>query len=116
MANKIQIHGIKNCDTVRKSIKWLESKNIEHDFHDLKKETPDDDLVIQWLKDVGQETLVNKRGLVWRKLTDEQKQLNSQNDVIELIQKNPTVVKRPVLFNGKSWSVGFKPESWDELF
>ncbi len=116
MTNEVHVHGIKNCDTVRKSVKWLESKNIEHEFHDLKKETPNDDLIIQWLKDVGQDILVNKRGLVWRKLTDDEKVLSSQKGVIKLIQENPTVVKRPVLFNGKSWSVGFKAEIWEELF
>jgi arsenate reductase len=116
MSTNIHVYGIKNCDTVRKSIKWLESKDITHEFHDLRKESPNNNLVIQWLNDVGQETLVNKRGLVWRKLTDNEKQLSSQNEVIKLIQENPTVVKRPVLFNGQSWSVGFKPEIWDELF
>lgn len=116
MSKKVQIYGIKNCDTVRKSLKWLESNNIDFDFHDLKVETPSAPLIKDWLKDIEKDKLVNKRGLTWRKIPAEEKALDTQKAVIQLIQNNPTVVKRPVAFNGSSWSVGFKPEDWQTMF
>jgi len=33
---KITIHGIKNCDTMKKARAWLEAAGIAHDFHDYK--------------------------------------------------------------------------------
>jgi len=116
MAKKVQIYGIKNCDTVRKSLKWLDSNNVDFDFHDLKVETPSATQIKGWLKDVDKDKLVNKRGLTWRKVPDEERSLNTQKEIIQLIQNHPTVVKRPVAFNGNSWSVGFKPEEWQSLF
>lgn len=116
MSNNVKIYGIKNCDTVRKSIKWLAENQVNSDFHDLKKESLSAELIIEWLKDVEQDKLINKRGLTWRKISTEEKLLNDQSSVISLIQNNPTVVKRPVVFNGVHWSVGFKSDDWDKLF
>lgn len=116
MSTNIRMYGIKNCDTVRKSIKWLAEKEIDCEFHDLKKETLEEALVVEWLEHVDRDKLINKRGLTWRKISAEDKLLNDQPAIIKLIQNNPTVVKRPVIFNGVFWSVGFKAEDWSKLF
>ncbi len=116
MSADVHIYGIKNCDTVRKSIKWLATKQIDTEFHDLKKEHLESALIIEWLEQVGKDKLINKRGLTWRKIPTEDKILNEQTAVIKLIQDHPTVVKRPVIFNGTFWSVGFNSDDWDKLF
>jgi len=116
MSKLIQMYGIKNCDTVRKAIRWLTEQQIDCEFHDLKTVELDDSLISDWLNDVEKEKLINKRGLTWRKIPTEDKLLNDQSSIIKLIQENPTVVKRPVIFNGAFWSVGFKAEDWDKLF
>ncbi len=116
MSSNIHMYGIKNCDTVRKSIKWLAEKQIDCEFHDLKKEVLDDALIIEWLEQVNKDKLINKRGLTWKKIPAEDKILDGQIEVIKLIQNHPTVVKRPLIFNGTFWSVGFKPDDWNELF
>lgn len=114
--SNIQMYGIKNCDTVRKAIRWLAEKEIDCTFHDLKSEELTPNQVEQWLEHIDKDTLINKRGLTWRKIPTEDKRLNDSASVIALIIENPTVVKRPVIFNGVHWSVGFKPEAWDKLF
>lgn len=32
----ITVYGIKNCDTVKKALKWLADHNIEHKLHDYR--------------------------------------------------------------------------------
>ena len=32
----IIVYGIKNCDTVKKALKWLTEHNIEHKLHDYR--------------------------------------------------------------------------------
>ncbi len=115
MAKPLPIYGIKNCDTVRKSLKWLEQKAIDYEFHDLKKETPSAAEIKQWLKDVDKNTLVNRRGLTWRKLEDKDKAL-LESDPIQLIQTYPTLLKRPLIHTGDEWRVGFKADDWDPIF
>ncbi|MDQ7048491.1 MAG: Spx/MgsR family RNA polymerase-binding regulatory protein [Enterobacterales bacterium] len=115
MSKKLPVYGIKNCDTVRKSLKWLQQNNIEFEFHDLKTETPSAPEIKQWLKDVDSKILVNRRGLTWRKLTDNEKSL-LETDPIKLIQSHPTLLKRPLIYVGELWRVGFKSEEWDNLF
>ena len=34
----ITIYGIRNCDTMKKALAWLDSKKIAYDFHDYKKD------------------------------------------------------------------------------
>ena len=33
---KTIIYGIKNCDTMKKARAWLESHDVEYEFHDYK--------------------------------------------------------------------------------
>ena len=33
---KLTLHGIRNCDTVKKARAWLDRRGIEYDFHDYK--------------------------------------------------------------------------------
>ncbi|MBL4671573.1 MAG: hypothetical protein JKX81_04895, partial [Arenicella sp.] len=103
MTQDIHMYGIKNCDAVRKSIRWLATKQIDAEFHDLKNQVLESALIIEWLEQVGKDKLINKRGLTWRKISAEEKILDEQSAIIRLIQNNPTVVKRPVLFNGTFW-------------
>ncbi len=34
----VTIYGIKNCDTMKKDLTWLEDHGIDYAFHDYKKE------------------------------------------------------------------------------
>jgi len=116
MKSKLDVYGIKNCDTVKKALKWINDNEIETEFHDFKKETPSDELVGMWLDDIGADTLINRRGTTWRKLSDEQKALTEKSDLINLITENTSLVKRPVVCHQEVWSVGFKLEDWEERF
>ena len=116
MTKSVEVYGIKNCDTVKKSLKWLEANNITVDFHDFKKEALTNDLVNQWFTQIDIALLINKRGTTWRKLDDAQKELTEQADLVQLIIDNPSIVKRPVVLFDKTWSVAFKADEWEKKF
>jgi arsenate reductase len=116
MTKTVEVYGIKNCDTVKKSLKWLEANNIEVNFHDFKKEALTNDLVAQWFNQVDTSLLINKRGTTWRKLDDNQKELTEQADLVQLIIDNPSIVKRPVVLFDNKWSVAFKADEWEQKF
>jgi len=113
----ITIFGIKNCDTMQKAFRWLDSKQVVYTFHDFKKGNLTEEDVSFWLKDLSLEEVINKKATTWKKLSDEEKDsIIDQKAAIALILKNPSIVKRPLLQMGKKHIVGFNPEQWDILF
>lgn len=113
----ITLYGIPNCDTVKKARTWLETNGIDYTFHDFKKNGIDAALIKGWLKDVPRDTLINRKGTTWRKVSDEQK-AEADNDAgaIELMLESPSVIKRPVLSGAGKTSVGFSADAYQQIF
>jgi len=103
----IILYGIKNCDTVKKARRWLETQQLEYIFHDFRVDGLTEDMLKDFLKHVDRETLLNKRGTTWRKLSEDQKQGISKQKAIALMAENPTLIKRPVLDHERGYLVGF---------
>ena len=111
----IKIYGIPNCDTIKKARKWLKDNDIDYEFHDYKKQgVPEKELKI-WAKQVGWETLLNKRGTTWRKLDDDTKNSVDEKSAINIMLENPSIIKRPVLSSGKILLVGFSVDEYAQL-
>ena len=66
----ISIYGLKNCDTCRKALKWLEAEGIAHELKDIRADGFSDAQLDNWVATTGWETLLNRRGTTWRKLSD----------------------------------------------
>ena len=49
----VTIYGIKNCDTMKKALKWLTDNGVEFEFHDYKKQSLDQHTLETWVKRVG---------------------------------------------------------------
>jgi len=111
----ITLYGIPNCDTIKKARKWLNDNNLDYEFHDYKKlGVPEKELTI-WVKKLGWETILNKRGTTWRKLDDKTKNSVSEESAIKIMLDNPSIIKRPVLVKNNLLLVGFKEEEYSQL-
>ena len=114
---QITIFGIKNCDTMKKAFLWLDSKRVPYTFYDFKKETLTELEVQLWLSDLSIDEIINKKGTTWRKCSEAEKEsIADPKKAIQLIIKNPSIVKRPLVQMGKKYIVGFIPEQWDIFF
>lgn len=111
----VTLYGIKNCDTVKKARKWLDANSVPYTFHDFRVDGINKTLVNNFLKQVDTETLINKRGTTWRKLSDEEKDIKNKTQAIELMLENPTIIKRPVFDANKKITIGFSEESYKAL-
>jgi arsenate reductase len=111
----VTLYGIKNCDTVKKARKWLDANSVSYTFHDFRVDGIDKSLVNNFLKQVDVDTLINKRGTTWRKLSDEEKEIKNKTQAVELMVENPTIIKRPVLDANKKITVGFSEDSYKSL-
>ena len=112
----ITLYGIPNCDTMKKARKWLVERGIEYRFHDYKKDGLERDLLTAWVKELGWETLLNRRGMLWRKLDPDLKEGLDQQRAIEIMLATPSIIKRPLLDTGKSRHLGFSEAQYQAIF
>jgi len=112
----ITIYGIKNCDTMKKAMRWLDEHGVDYRFHDYRKQGLDAKLLEAWEKEIGWETLLNRRGMLWRKLPQSSRDNIDRQSALQIMKDNPGIIKRPLLDLGDRRVVGFKPESYEQLF
>ncbi len=111
----MKIYGIKNCDTMKKAIKWLADNQHDVEFHDYKKDGLSADLLKQLVTNIGWEPLVNKRGTTYRKLDDNIKNNLDETSAIAVMLDNPSIIKRPILEKGTAYLLGFKAEQYQDF-
>lgn len=112
------VYGIKNCNTVKSALDWLKKNKIEFDFHDYKSKGITEAKLKAWSKQVGWESLVNKRGTTWRQLDEAtQKKITSEKAAIALMLEKTSVIKRPLIEeDGKVLALGFDEQEYRRAF
>lgn len=66
----LHVYGIRNCDTVRSTLKWLDTRNVPYTFHDFRADGLSEALLKEWLASAHAPFLLNKRSTTWRQLTE----------------------------------------------
>jgi arsenate reductase len=109
----ITLHGIPNCDTVKRARAWLAEQGVAYDFHDFKKAGVPAALP-RWMVALGWERLLNRAGTAWRKLDEAQRAAVTDADTAAaLMQAQPSVIKRPVVqWADGAITVGFDAADW----
>jgi Spx/MgsR family transcriptional regulator len=100
---------------MKKARKWLKDNAIDYSFHDYKKLGVPEKELKGWVKKIGWEILLNKRGTTWRKLDDTIKDAIDKKTAIQIMLDNPSIIKRPVMVKGKTILVGFKVGEYAQL-
>jgi len=106
----IIVYGIKNCDTVKKALKWLAEHNIEHKLHDYRVDGLDTQFLQQAEAQFGWENLVNKRSTTWRNLDENVK------NALSVLAENPTLIKRPIILQDGKALIGFDEKEYIAAF
>jgi Spx/MgsR family transcriptional regulator len=110
------LYGIKNCDTVKKARIWLDDNNVDYHFHDFREQGIDKKIVSGWVKQLGWETVVNKRSTTWKQMDASSRDNMTEVSAIAAVLENPTLVKRPLLDINGQYSVGFKASDYEARF
>ena len=109
----ITIYGIRNCDTMKKARAFLDKQGVEYAFHDYKTSGIEKKKLETWAKKTGWETLLNRAGTTFRKLSEKEKEGITEKKAVALMFSQPSMIKRPVLeLPGGKLLVGFKPEEY----
>jgi len=110
----VTLYGISNCDTVKKARRWLDEHGVDYRYHDFRKDGLSQAQVEQWLADVG-DLLLNKRGTTWRKLSAEQQQRATGNQLAALLTEHEAMIKRPLLVaSDRPLLVGFSEQHYQD--
>ena len=102
----LTVYGIKQCDTVRKALKWLDQHEIEHQFHDFRTDGLKAELLRGWLDSDLSGKLLNRRSTTWRQLSEAQREAEGEA-LLELLLEYPTLIKRPVFVTDQLVAIGF---------
>jgi arsenate reductase len=112
----MELHGIPNCSTVRSARAWLTERRLEYRFVDFKKGV-DPAQLARWQRALGWEVLLNRKGATWRGLPEERRAaVTDAATAATLMAEFPSLIKRPVLVDGKRIHAGFSEEAYEALF
>ncbi|MBN6069366.1 ArsC family reductase [Aggregatibacter actinomycetemcomitans] len=112
----IIVYGIKNCDTVKKALKWLADHHIEHKLHDYRVDGLDKAFLQLAEAQFGWENLVNKRSTTWRNLDEQIKKTLSKSTALSVLADNPTLIKRPIILQEGKALIGFSEKEYQAAF
>ena len=112
------IYCYKRCSTCKKAIKFLKDNNatfeeIDYTEHPLSKEQ----IKKYWRKSgLPLKKFFNTSGILYRefKLKDKISEM-SESDQIEILSKNPKLIKRPLLVLKDKVEIGFNEQKWKSI-
>lgn len=112
------VYGIKNCNTVKTALDWLKKHKVEFEFHDYKSKGISEEQLKAWSRQVGWESLLNKRGTTWRQLDAKmQQKVVDEKSAIALMLEKTSVIKRPLVEKGnKVLALGFDDAEYKRVF
>ena len=111
----LNIYGIKNCDSVKKALKFFKDHDIEYKLYDFKEESVGCSKISDWLKKTDIKTLFNSRSTTYRNL--KLKELNLDEDgQKEWLCKENLLIKRPVIEFDDELIVGYNEQKYLSIF
>lgn len=108
----LKVYGIKNCDTMKKAFAWLEANGVNYQFIDYKKVGVADECLPDWNARAGWQQLLNTRGMMWRRLSDDERADVDEAKALALMADYPTLIKRPIADTGGALLVGFDEQRY----
>ncbi|MBE2893977.1 Spx/MgsR family RNA polymerase-binding regulatory protein [Spirabiliibacterium falconis] len=108
----LTVYGIKNCDTVKKTLQWLADNGIEATLYDYRQDGIDSALIEKLTALFPWEELVNKRSTTWRNLDETNKTALCEHNISDVLLANPTLIKRPIVLGGSQPLIGFNAQTY----
>ena len=107
----IQIFGTKKCSDTRKAERFFKERGIKYQFVDMKeKGMSKGEFNSVALVNGGYDAMINWEGkdkdtlALIKYIADE--------DKLEKILENPSVIRTPIVRNGRQSTIGYQPEVW----
>ena len=93
----IQIFGTKKCNDTKKAERFFKERGIKYQFIDMKEKGMSKGEINWDGKDKDLLALIK---------------YTADEDKLEKVMENPSVIKTPVVRNGKASTLGYQPDVW----
>lgn len=107
----IQIFGTLKCFDTKKAQRYFKERNIKFQFVDLKEKGLSKGELESVEKAVGLAELINKGSKDYEKLNLHK--IGSSVIKKEILLNNTQLYNTPIVRNGKTATIGYKPEVWE---
>ena len=111
----LKLYGIKSCDTCRRARKFLDERDIEYTFHDVRDDGVNIQMLERWADRVSWERLLNRKSLTWRKIPEVDRNDINREKALAAMLDNPTLIKRPVFEHDDYMAVGFSEKRFGDF-
>jgi Spx/MgsR family transcriptional regulator len=109
----LKIYGIKNCDSVRKAVKYFKAHEIPYEFIDFRETPITEETISEWLKHADISKLFNTRGTTYRTLKLKAMNLSDTDKAMWLSKEN-MLIKRPVIVFDDTIIIGYNESEYLE--
>jgi len=104
----IQIFGKSKCFDTKKAERYFKERRVKYQYIDLQRYGMSRGELTSVKNAVGLEALINEKAAGAETL----RYLAYDADKFEKLLEDPSLIKTPVVRNGKSATVGYAPEVW----
>jgi Spx/MgsR family transcriptional regulator len=111
----VQVYGIKNCDSVKKALRFFKQHNIAYELFDFKEKPLDCQKIETWLQKLPIEKIFNARSTTYRTLKLKELNLDELGKKKWLCKEN-MLIKRPIVEYKNTLTVGFNEEEYSRRF
>ena len=101
---------------MKKAFTWLDDHHVSYQFHNYKTDGLSEELLDAFLQLVDWQSLLNTQGTTWRKLDESiRAEANNAQTAKKIMLANPSILKRPLLIDGKRALLGFSEELYSQF-
>lgn len=117
MNKEVKLYGLPYCDATAGVTKWLQAKDYTISLHNYKTDGIAIEKLQEWCSKLGWQKVLNKRSTTWRSLKqEEQDMITDETAAINLMLRNTSLIKRPVIEFGEILLLGFDEKLLTKTF
>ncbi len=102
----VKVYGVPSCDQIKKTKAFLQNNAIEFTFVNIRKEPVSREKLDKVIAQLGIDIVLNRRGMLYRKLGLKDKNLDEQQLADELFNEQG-MIKRPLIEKGNLFHIGY---------
>lgn len=108
----IQIFGSKKCFDTKKAERYFKERKIKYSLIDMKEKGISKGELNNVSKVIQVNELINQKAKAYK--TSNLDKIRSNETKLEILLKEQSLIKIPIVRNGKLATVGYKPEVWKD--